>query len=105
MERLPREQADIIIKHYKEQQQYKEIAEELQVSYESLMKKKTAAFTKMRRDGRTLRKLRPYIEDIRNAALQGNGVGTFKRTGMSSTERVVFQRERYKSIMEELANL
>ena len=105
VERLPREQADIIIKHYKEQQQYKEIAEELQVSYESLMKKKNAAFTKMRRDGRTLRKLRPYIEDIRNAALQGNGVGRYKTTWTSSTETMILQRELFRNIDKELANL
>lgn len=105
VERLPREQADIIIKHYREQQQYKDIAEELQVSYKSLMQKKTEAFRKMRRDSRTLKQLRPYIEDIRSVALQGTGVGNFKRTGMSSTERVIIQRERYKNIMKELANL
>ncbi|WP_301955896.1 sigma-70 family RNA polymerase sigma factor [uncultured Eubacterium sp.] len=104
VERLPREQADIIIKHYKKQQQYKEIAEELQISYKALMQKKDSAFWKMRRDRQTLRKLRPYIEDIRNAALQGNGVGTFKRIGMSSTERVAIKRVEYGNILEEIAN-
>ena len=105
VERLPREQADIIIKHYKEQQQYKEIAEELQISYKALMQKKNAAFIKMRRDGRTLRKLRPYIEDIRSAALQGNGVGRYKTTWTSSTERIILQRELFRNIDKELANL
>lgn len=105
VERLPQEQADIIIKHYREQQQYKEIAEELQVSYQSLMQKKTEAFRKMRRDKYTLKKLRPYIDDMRSMALQGNGVGTFKRTGMSSTERVALKRIEYNNILDEIASL
>lgn len=105
VERLPEQQANILIKHYREQEEYKEIAEDLQVSYKSLLQKKDNALQKMRRDRYTLKKLQPYIDDIRSVALQGNGVGTFKRTGMSSTERVVLKRVEYGNILEEIANL
>lgn len=104
VERLPREQANILIKHYQEQERYKDIAEDLQVSYQSLMQKKDKALRKMRKDEYTLKKLQPYIDDIRSVALQGNGVGTFKRTGMSSTERVAIKRVEYGNILEEIAN-
>ena len=104
VERLPREQTNILIKHYQEQERYKDIAEDLQVSYQSLMQKKDKALRKMREDEYTLKKLQPYIDDIRSVALQGNGVGTFKRTGMSSTERVAIKRVEYGNILEEIAN-
>lgn len=104
VERLPREQTNILIKHYQEQERYKDIAEDLQVSYQSLMQKKDKALRKMREDEYTLKKLQPYIDDIRSVALQGNGVCTFKRTGMSSTERVAIKRVEYGNILEEIAN-
>ena len=59
----------------------------------------------MRRDSQTLKPPKPYIEDMRSIALQGNGVGTFKRTWTSSTERVVLLQEKYNNVMAEINQL
>lgn len=105
VERLPQNHAEVIIRHFKNQEQYKDIAEDLEISYQQVTQRKIEAFRKMRRDKYTLKKLRPYIDDMRSMALQGNGVGTFKRTGMSSTERVALKRIEYNNILDEIASL
>ena len=105
VERLPKEQANIIVRHYRQQEQYKDIAEELQVSYQFLMQKKTEAFRKMREDARTVKQLRPYIDNIRGEALKGNGVRRFKETWTSSTERAVLLQEKYNNVMAEINQL
>lgn len=105
VERLPKEQADIIVRHYRQQEQYKDIAEDLEISYQQVTQRKTEAFRKMRRDSQTLKQLKPYIEDMRSTALQGNGVGTFKRTWTSSTERAVLLQEKYNNVMAEINQL
>ena len=105
VERLPKEQAEIIVRHYRQQEQYKDIAEDLEISYQQVTQRKTEAFRKMRRDSQTLKQLKPYIEDMRSTALQGNGVGTFKRTWTSSTERAVLLQEKYNNVMAEINQL
>jgi len=94
----------VIIRHYKNQEQYKDIAEDLKVSYQQVTQRKIEAFRKMREDARTVRQLRPYIDNIRGEALKGNGVGRFKVTWTSSTERVALQRLERKKLLQEIAN-
>lgn len=104
VERLPEKHAEVIIRHYKNQEQYKDIAEDLKVSYQQVTQRKIEAFRKMREDARTVRQLRPYIDNIRGEALKGNGVGRFKVTWTSSTERVALQRLERKKLLQEIAN-
>lgn len=104
VERLPEKHAEVIIRHYKNQEQYKDIAEDLEVSYQQVTQRKIEAFRKMREDARTVRQLRPYIDNIRGEALKGNGVGRFKVTWTSSTERVALQRLERKKLLQEIAN-
>lgn len=104
VERLPEKHAEIIIRHYKNQEQYKDIAEDLEVSYQQVTQRKIEAFRKMREDARTVRQLRPYIDNIRGEALKGNGVGTFNRTWTSSTERIALKRLERERLLEEIAN-
>lgn len=104
VERLPEKHAEVIIRHYKNQEQYKDIAEELKVSYQQVTQRKIEAFRKMREDARTVKQLRPYIDNIRGEALKGNGVGRFKVTWTSSTERVALQRLERKKLLQEIAN-
>ena len=100
-----KEYAEIIVRHYRQQEQYKDIAEDLEISYQQVTQRKTEAFRKMRRDSQTLKQLKPYIEDMRSTALQGNGVGTFNRTWTSSTERAVLLQEKYNNVMAEINQL
>lgn len=104
VERLPEKHAEVIIRHYKNQEQYKDIAEDLEVSYQQVTQRKIEAFRKMREDARTVRQLRPYIDNIRGEALKGNGVGTFNRTWTSSTERIALKRFERERLLEEIAN-
>lgn len=104
VERLPEKHAEVIIRHYKNQEQYKDIAEDLEVSYQQVTQRKIEAFRKMREDARTVRQLRPYLDNIRGEALKGNGVGRFKVTWTSSTERVALQRLERKKLLQEIAN-
>ena len=104
VERLPEKHAEVIIRHYKNQEQYKDIAEDLKVSYQQVTQRKIEAFRKMREDARTVKQLRPYIDNIRGEALKGNGVGRFKVTWTSSTERVALQRLERKKLLQEIAN-
>lgn len=104
VERLPEKHAEVIIRHYKNQEQYKDIAEDLEVSYQQVTQRKIEAFRKMREDARTVKQLRPYIDNIRGEALKGNGVGRFKVTWTSSTERVALQRLERKKLLQEIAN-
>ena len=104
VERLPEKHAEVIIRHYKNKEQYKDIAVDLEVSYQQVTQRKIEAFRKMREDARTVKQLRPYIDNIRGEALKGNGVGRFKVTWTSSTERVALQRLERKKLLQEIAN-
>ena len=59
----------------------------------------------MREDARTVKQLRPYIDNVRGEALKGNGVRRFKETWTSSTERAVLLQEKYNNVMAEINQL
>ncbi len=105
VERLPQNHAEVIIRHFKNQEQYKDIAEDLEISYQQVTQRKIEAFRKMREDARTIRQLRPYLDNVRGEAFKGNGVGTFNRTWTSSTERIVLKRLERERLLAEISQL
>ncbi len=105
VERLPQNHAEVIIRHFKNQEQYKDIAEDLEISYQQVTQRKIEAFRKMREDARTIRQLRPYLDNVRGESFKGNGVGTFKRTWTSSTERIVLKRLERERLLAEISQL
>lgn len=105
VERLPQNHAEVIIRHFKNQEQYKDIAEDLEISYQQVTQRKIEAFRKMRGDARTIRQLRPYLDNVRGEAFKGNGVGTFNRTWTSSTERIVLKRLERERLLAEISQL
>ena len=105
VERLPQNHAEVIIRHFKNQEQYKDIAEDLEVSYQQVTQRKIEAFRKMREDARTIRQLRPYLDNVRGESFKGNGVGTFKRTWTSSTERIALKRLERERLLAEISQL
>lgn len=105
VERLPQNHAEVIIRHFKNQEQYKDIAEDLEISYQQVTQRKIEAFRKMREDARTIRQLRPYLDNVRGEAFKGNGVGTFNRTWTSSTERIALKRLERERLLAEISQL
>lgn len=105
VERLPEKHAEVIIRHFKNQEQYKDIAEDLEISYQQVTQRKIEAFRKMREDARTIRQLRPYLDNVRGEAFKGNGVGTFNRTWTSSTERIALKRLERERLLAEISQL
>lgn len=105
VERLPQNHAEVIIRHFKNQEQYKNIAEDLEISYQQVTQRKIEAFRKMREDARTIRQLRPYLDNVRGEAFKGNGVGTFNRTWTSSTERIALKRLERERLLAEISQL
>ena len=105
VERLPQNHAEVIIRHFKNQEQYKDIAEDLEISYQQVTQRKIEAFRKMREDARTIRQLRPYLDNVRGEAFKGNGVGTFNRTWTSSTERIALKRLERERLLAEISKL
>lgn len=105
VERLPQNHAEVIIRHFKNQEQYKDIAEDLEISYQQVTQRKIEAFRKMREDAQTIRQLRPYLDNVRGEAFKGNGVGTFNRTWTSSTERIVLKRLERERLLAEISQL
>lgn len=98
VDELPEREAEVLHKHYQDDIQYKDIAEMYKTSYQRIIQTKNEAMKKLRY-GKSYTRLKPFIEDIQSCAVQCTGVGYFRRTGTSSTERVVLMRERY---MEEI---
>ena len=98
VERLPQNHAEVIIRHFKNQEQYKDIAEDLEISYQQVTQRKIEAF-------RTIRQLRPYLDNVRGEAFKGNGVGTFNRTWTSSTERIALKRLERERLLAEISQL
>lgn len=105
VERLPQNHAEVLIRHFKNQEQYKDIAEDLEISYQQVTQRKIEAFRKMREDARTIRQLRPYLDNVRGEAFKGNGVGTFNRTWTSSTERIALKRLERERLLAEISQL
>ena len=105
VERLPQNHAEVLIRHFKNQEQYKDIAEDLEISYQQVTQRKIEAFRKMREDARTIRQLRPYLDNVRGESFKGNGVGTFNRTWTSSTERIVLKRLERERLLAEISQL
>lgn len=94
VDELPERHSEVLHKHYQENIQYKDLAKMYGISCQRIIQIKNEAMRKLRRGDLYLR-LKPFIEDVRSCGMQGTGVGYFKRTGTSSTERVVLMRERY----------
>lgn len=101
VDELPVQQSEVLHKHYQENVQYKDIAEIYGISYQRAIQMKNEAIRKLRY-GKSYTRLKPFIEDIRSCAVQCTGVGHFKRTGTSSTERAVLMRERYRDMQSDI---
>ena len=80
---LPDEQSAVIHERYEHDKDLKEI-DGMTWGRAAFLEQTALRFL---RSGKTGRTLRPFY-DIYNGAVKGNGVGTFRRTSTSSTERI-----------------
>ena len=83
VDELPDEQSRVIHERYELNKDLKEIAGMTWGRAAFLEQSALSAL----RSGKTGRTLRPFY-DIYKGALRGNGIGTFRRTNTSSTERI-----------------
>lgn len=102
VDELPGQHSEVLHKHYQENMQYKDIAKMYGISYQRVIQLREQAIRKLR-CGKSYRRLKPFIEDIRSCAVQGTGVGTYNRSWTSATERVVLMREKYREMETDIA--
>lgn len=103
VDNLPEEQSTIIRMRYQHGCTLKEAGESLGISISQAKTMESKAFREIRKPSNS-RRLMPFLEDnIRIRAMSGNGVGSFQRSGMSSTERAALwiegDMERYFELM------
>ena len=101
VDELPERERKVICEHYKNNMQYKDIAEVLNVSYNRIMQIKDKAIKQLGY-GKSFRMLKPFIEDIYSPAIQCTGVGAYNRSWTSATERIVLQREKYREMEKDV---
>lgn len=90
---LPEEQSIIIRMRYQHGCTLKEAGKALGINVSQTKTIESKAFRELRKPSRS-RRLIPFLEDdIRSRAMSGNGVGSFQRSGMSSTERAALWME------------
>ena len=90
---LPEEQSAIIRMRYQHGCTLKEAGESLGMSISQAKTMESKAFRELRKPSNSKR-LMLFLEDgIRSRAMSGNGVGSFQRSGMSSTERTALWME------------
>lgn len=89
---LPGMCPETIRARYQESLTFKEVAEKLGITIEAARQWQAKGLRELRKPARS-NELMPFIRDdyIYNQALHGNGVGNFKRTWISSTERVALK--------------
>ena len=89
---LPEKQAVLIKERYQEGKTLSALAQELGITLEAVRQQEKKAMRELRKPSRS-RRLSHFLGDgmIYNKALHGNGVGTFRRTWTSSTERIVIE--------------
>lgn len=93
VDNLPEEQSTIIRMRYQHGCTLKESGKALGVNVERARQIEAKAFRELRKPSRS-RKLMPFMEDdIRSRSMSGNGVVSFQRSGMSSTERAALWME------------
>jgi RNA polymerase primary sigma factor len=90
---LPGQQPDVIRMRYQEGKTLKETGEQIGKSLNYARQLEQAGMRELRKP-HIAWKLRPFLYDdvIRNEGMHGIGVGTFKRTWTSATERVALER-------------
>ena len=106
---LPEEQSAIIRMRYQHGCTLKEAGESLGMSISQAKTMESKAFREIRKPSNS-RRLMPFLKDnIRIRAMSGNGVGSFQRSGMSSTERAALwiegDMERYFELMRKECGL
>ena len=90
---LPGQQPEVIRMRYQEGKTLKETGEQIGKSLNYARQLEQAGMRELRKP-HIAWKLRPFLYDdvIRNEGMHGIGVGTFKRTWTSATERVALER-------------
>ena len=88
---LPEDQKEVIVQHYKDEVPYKAIAESMGLTCNDVRTKASKGIKELRSHKR--RKLfRKYLPEwIESDVYKGNGVGRFKCTWTSSTERIAIK--------------
>lgn len=96
---LPPEQSNTIRGHFFRGETISAMAQKGGVKREVVWNRECKGLRKIRKS-KAMCELRPFIhtDDIYAAATKGNGVGTFRHTGMSSTERIVIAMDEGKEI-------
>lgn len=94
---LPGRCSDVIRARYKDGQTLKEIADREGLCIQSVAQWEKKGIKELRKPSRR-RELEPYADDyIYTKAMQGTGVGTFRRMG-SSTERLALRMEEMREL-------
>lgn len=90
---LPEEQSAVIRMRYQHGCTLKEAGKALGINVSQAKTIESKAFRELRKPSRSMR-LMPFLEDdIRSRAMSGNGVSSFQRSGMSSTEMAALWME------------
>ena len=87
VEELPAEQSEVIKEIYLQGKTMQRISKEKHVPVHVVRKRSNEAYRTMRRD-KYRHKLEPFAAEwIYSSGMRGTGAGTFKRSGISATER------------------
>ena len=103
VDNLPEEQSAILRMRYQHGCTLKEAGEALGISISQAKTMDSKAFREIRKPSNSRRLMLFLEDDIRSRAISRNGVGSFQRSGMSSTERAALwiegDMERYFELM------
>lgn len=101
VDELPEREAAILHKYYQDNMTDEAIAVICNISRSRVAYLRHQAVKKLGY-GKSLTRLKPFIEDIYSCGVQCTGVGYYKQTGTSSVERTVLKREKYRDMQEKL---
>ncbi|MCI9616993.1 MAG: sigma-70 family RNA polymerase sigma factor [Eubacterium sp.] len=95
-------QSKVLHGYFEDGLTFKELSDKYNVKYNKIIQKKNEALQRLEQNQRLYNKLQPYIQEIRSAALRGNGVDRFRRTGTSSTEYTAMKRVESLNVREQI---